>query len=220
MPASGQADHLVRLQRQPPARPLHRQLDRRVERRLARRRSPSAGPGNGAKSQPSSSAGSIPGCGQTSFSSSPLRWTTSVPALGLTHSQSMPGDAGKRAVALDRDPEAARVERIDQRRVELQHRLAAGDHDQPRSSPPPHSAATCRRAPRHRRTCRRPRRPCRRNRCRRNCTAPSRGPARAPTTVAAGKAQEHRAAARLHALALQGQEAFLDRVGSWRPRLA
>ena len=32
--------------------------------------------------------------------------------------------------------------------------------------------------------------------------------------IAAGKAQEHRAAARLHALALQRQEGFLDRVGS------
>ena len=31
--------------------------------------------------------------------------------------------------------------------------------------------------------------------------------------VAAGKAQEHRAAARLHALALEGEEAFLHGVG-------
>src|SRR5258705_118673 len=31
--------------------------------------------------------------------------------------------------------------------------------------------------------------------------------------IAAGKAQEHRPAARLHALALQGQKRFLDRVG-------
>ena len=45
------------------------------------------------KSQPSRSAGSIPCCGQTSFSSSPDRCTTSVPAFGLMHSQSMPGVA-------------------------------------------------------------------------------------------------------------------------------
>jgi hypothetical protein len=45
------------------------------------------------KSQPSRSAGSIPCCGHTSFSSSPERWTTSVPAFGLMHSQSMPGVA-------------------------------------------------------------------------------------------------------------------------------
>jgi hypothetical protein len=46
-----------------------------------------------AKSHCSSSAGSIPACGHTSFSSSPERWTTSVPALGLMHSQSIPGVA-------------------------------------------------------------------------------------------------------------------------------
>ena len=83
------------------------------------------------KSQPSSSSRSIPSCGHTSFSSSPWRWTTSVPLLGLMHSQSMPGTRRQRAVALDRDPEAAAVQRVDQRRVELQHRLAAGDDDQP-----------------------------------------------------------------------------------------
>ena len=49
---------------------------------------------------------SIPSCGHTSFNSSPLRWTTSVPALGLMHSQSSPGTAGKRPVALDRDLES------------------------------------------------------------------------------------------------------------------
>ena len=59
------------------------------------RRSPSAGPGNGRIPNVRARLGSMPACGQTSFSSSPLRWTTSVPALGLMHSQSSPSTAGK-----------------------------------------------------------------------------------------------------------------------------
>ena len=77
------------------------------------------------------SAGSTPACGQTSFSSSPLRWTTSVPALGLMQSQSIPSIAGKRSVALHRDAESARRGALDQGAIELEHRLAAGDDDQP-----------------------------------------------------------------------------------------
>jgi len=37
----------------------------------------------------------------------------------------------KRPVAFHRDPEAALVQRLDQRGVQLQHRLAAGDHHEP-----------------------------------------------------------------------------------------
>ena len=36
----------------------------------------------------------MPDWGHTSFNSSPLRWTTSLPAFGLMHSQSIPGGAG------------------------------------------------------------------------------------------------------------------------------
>ena len=82
------------------------------------------------KSHTASASGSIPACGQTSFNSSPARWTTSVPALGLTQIQSRPAGRGQGAVGLDRDLEAARVERVDQGGVELQQGLAAGDDDQ------------------------------------------------------------------------------------------
>src|SRR3546814_16227548 len=37
---------------------------------------------------------------------------------------------GQRAVGLDRDLEAARVERRDQRVIDLEHRLAPGEHDE------------------------------------------------------------------------------------------
>ena len=53
-----------------------------------------------------------------------------APAFGLTQIQSMPARAALRAVGLDRDLEAARVQRVDERRVELQQRLAAGAHDE------------------------------------------------------------------------------------------
>jgi hypothetical protein len=36
---------------------------------------------------------SSPGCGHTTFTSSPERCTTSLPALGLMHSQSIPAGA-------------------------------------------------------------------------------------------------------------------------------
>ena len=105
------------------------------------------------------------------------------------------------------------MQRRDQRRVELEHRLAAGDHHQPfvpTLAPQPldlagELAGTGELAP-----------------------ALAVGPDEigvaesalrggavglAPgPQVAAGKAQEHRAAARLHAFTLEGQEAFLDGV--------
>lgn len=46
------------------------------------------------KPQPSTASRSVPACGQTSFSSSPERCTVSLPALGLIHTQSMPGCTG------------------------------------------------------------------------------------------------------------------------------
>ena len=55
--------------------------------------------------------------------------TSSAPAFGLTQIQSMPGRRLDRPVGLDRDLETARVHRIDQRVVELQQRLAAGEDD-------------------------------------------------------------------------------------------
>ena len=54
-----------------------------------------------------------------------------MPALGLTQIQSSPRVAGSVPLRLGRDPKAARMQRVDQRRVELEHRLAAGDHHQP-----------------------------------------------------------------------------------------
>src|SRR6185312_14562194 len=53
-----------------------------------------------------------------------------VAALGT---DAQPVDAGRRlerAVGLDRDLEAARMELLDQRRIDLQQRLAAGQHDE------------------------------------------------------------------------------------------
>ncbi len=127
----------------------------------------------------------------------------------------MPGVAGKRPVALHRDPEAALVKRVDQRRVELEHRLAAGDHHQPallarRPTALRHGAASCIGAGELAAALA----------VRADeigvAEAALRGRAvllAARPQIAAGKAQEHGAAAGLHALALKGQEAFLDRVG-------
>ena len=133
--------------------------------------------------QRSSSAGSIPSCGHTSFSSSPERWTTSVPAFGLTQIQSMPGVAGKVPLVSTATRKPRPCSASTSARVELEHRLAAGDHHQPLVfALAPQLLDLRRRAPPPRRTCRRPRRPCRRNRCRRSGIARRRGPPRAPTT--------------------------------------
>ena len=88
---SGQPDHLVRLKAQAPFRAAPSPA-RSPPRPPPRASSQSIGwTRKWSKSQLSSSAGSIPACGHTSFSSSPERWTTSVPAFGLTQIQSMPG---------------------------------------------------------------------------------------------------------------------------------
>ena len=71
-----------------------------------------------------------PSCGQTNFNSSPERWTTLVPALGLTQIQSMPAVAGKVPLVSTATRKPA-MKRIDERDVELEHRLSAGDHHQP-----------------------------------------------------------------------------------------
>ena len=57
------------------------------------------------------------------------------PALGLTQIQSMPSGGSQRAVGLDGDLEARLVQRADERRVDLQQRLAAGAHDERRAAP-------------------------------------------------------------------------------------
>ena len=72
----------------------------------------------------------MPVCGQTSFNSSPERWTTSVPALGLMQSQSIRSFAGKVPLLSTATPEAARDEAPRSAPIELQHRLAAGDDDE------------------------------------------------------------------------------------------
>ena len=122
-----------------------------------------------------------------------------------------PGRRGQRAVGLHRDFEAARVERVDQRRVELEHRLAAGDHDQRAFAPGPQRRHLVRQFARR--------------------IAPAilaihadeigvaeralrvRTVLLAPAPqIAAGEPEKHRPPPRLHAFALEGQEDFLDRI--------
>jgi hypothetical protein len=71
----------VRLQRQPPARSLHHHGDARLAIRLRARIVERLEQMIG-EVQPSTSAGSIPAWGQTSFNSCPERWTTCDPARG------------------------------------------------------------------------------------------------------------------------------------------
>ncbi len=97
-----------------------------------------------------------------------------------------PVEAGRRrlrAVGLDRDREAAGVERVDQRGVELEQRLAAGADDEAVVGVgAPRRGDRRGEASRHRRTCRRRGRRCRRNRCRRSCRPRPRGRPRARST--------------------------------------
>src|SRR3546814_6742935 len=53
-----------------------------------------------------------------------------APRLGADAHPVDRGMRGQRAVGLDRDLEAARVERRDQRVIDLEHRLAPGEHDE------------------------------------------------------------------------------------------
>ena len=134
--------------------------------------------------------------------------------MGLTQIQSIPGVAGKRSVGFDGNAETATMQRVDELAVELEHRLAAGDHDQaPLALWSPErldvarklvgagelAAALTVRADEVRiaETALR----------RRAILLPPR------PQIAPGEAQEHRAATRLHALPLEGEEAFLDGVG-------
>ena len=117
------------------------------------------------------------------------------------------------AVALDRNLEARAVQRLDQRIIDLQHRLAAGEDDI--ALLPPFAPE----ALRHR------------GKLPRGCIfravfaigadeiriaepADRLFPILLPPRpeVAPGKAQKNSAAARSHALALQGQEQLLDRI--------
>ena len=125
-----------------------------------------------AKSQLSSSAGSIPGCGQTSFSSSPRRWTTSVPALGLMHSQSIPGAAASVPLLSTaiRNPRACSASISASSSCSIGSPPVITTSRSSASLAPQRCDMVGQRA-RHRRTCRRPARRCRRNRCRRNCIA-------------------------------------------------
>ena len=160
----------------------------------AARRNPSAAPGNARNPRFRSRPGSIPACGHTSLSSSPARWTTSVPALGLTHSQSIPGDR-RQACRCSRPRLESRARASASTSAESSWSIGSPPvtTTSRASSPSPHSASMCvgeRR--RRRRTCPRPRRRCRRNRCRRNCIAALARSCLAPRPqIAAGKAQEH-----------------------------
>ena len=135
-----------------------------------------------AKPSASRSAGSRPACGKTSFNSSPERCFRSVPALGLTQTQSIAAGTGRVplvsiAMVKPRACKAA-ISGV----VDLQHRLAAGEHDEIRAGVAGSRARTRPQAPRRSRSGRRRRRPCRRSRCRRSGSGRRRGPARAPTT--------------------------------------
>ncbi len=67
------------------------------------------------------------------MSSWPLHCRNGAPAFGLTQIQSMPPCGVLRAVCFDGDVETVLVDRVDQRRIELQQWLAAGeDHKAPR----------------------------------------------------------------------------------------
>ena len=127
----------------------------------------------------------------------------------------MPSGGSMRAVGLDGDLEAPRVQRVDQGGVELQQRFAAGADDVAVAlAAAPSARRWRRRVPRA--VANRPpprRRRCRRNRCRR--TGRSRVGAvllAAGPEVAAGKAAEHGRAARMRALALKCKEDFLYRI--------
>ena len=137
--------------------------------RRPRRRA--AGSGGARTPSVSISSRSLPGCGQTSFSSSPRRCTTSLPALGLMHTQSI---AGMRR---------ARCRCSRSRCGNLRHAAHRPAHRRPGASarrrsarrsgasrPSPNAPRPPRPAQLHRRSGRRRRRPCRRSRYRRSGT--------------------------------------------------
>ena len=153
----------------------------------------------------------MPGCGQTSFSSLPDRWTTGLPALGLTQIQSIPGGAAIVPLVSTAISKPRAWSASINAASSCSKRLAAGDHDQPAVALGPQAFDLLGQ--------------------RVGLVAPAilaihadeigvaEGAARGRAVllapgpqVAAGKAQEDRAAAGLHAFALQGEEDFLDRV--------
>ncbi len=84
-----------------------------------------------------------------------------------------------RAVGLDADLEAARMQRVDQGRIDLQQRLAAGQHHVAvLASRRSIARRWCRRVPRPRHSGRPACRRCRQNRCRRTGRSRWRGPVR------------------------------------------
>jgi hypothetical protein len=105
------------------------------------------------------------------------------------------------------------MKRIDQRRVELEHRLTAGHHDQPPLGPfpPQRFDMTGEHLGRLEFAAARPIGPDEIRIAEITLRRRAVGLAPAPQ-IASGEAEEHGAAARLHALALQRQERFLDRV--------
>ena len=120
---------------------------------------------------------------------------------------------GKRSIRLDCNAEAALMKRIDKLAIELQHRFSTGDHDQSPVAPfAPQSLDVGGKL----------------GGLSELATAVAVGadeirvaeialgarpvPLAARPQIAAGKAQEDRAAARLHALPLEGEKAFLDGV--------
>ena len=203
----------MRLERQAPFRPLHRQANRRVDRPLA----------VGAVHRLDQEMAEIPafelgridsvlGPDQLQFVARAL--DDLGPGLGADADPVEPADRRQRAVGLDRDSEAALVQRVDQRAVELKHRLAAGHHRQPllRARTPQCRDMIGERVRVGELAAALP------------VGADEIGVAEialrlrpvllAPRPqIAPGEAQEHRPAARLDALALQRQERFLDGVG-------
>ena len=125
---------------------------------------------------------------------------------------------GLRAVGLDRDLEAAGVQRVDQAVVELQQRLAAGaHHKRPRARHAPRAASAramrVGQRRRRRRTARRRGRRCPRSRCRRSWqTACARSSSRPVHRLQPAKRQNTAGRPALRALALQRVEDLLDRV--------
>src|SRR5438067_10850365 len=124
-----------------------------------------------------------------------------------------PRSRRKRSVCFDGNAETAAMQRIDKRAVELEHRLAPGDHDQaPLAFRSPQRLDAARKLVRAGELaaalavgadkigiaeCALGRRPILLT---------------ARPQIAPGEAQEHRAAAGLHALPLEGEKAFLDGV--------
>ena len=212
------AQQLVRLERQPPARPRHHQRHRGRRGSRPPRHRRAAGSGGCAKSQRSNASRSVPACGQTSFSSSPDALDDRRSRLGA---DADPVDARDAPAACRCSRSRSRSRRACSASTSASSTCSIGSPPvsttkRGRSARAPDAPRPPRPARRHRRTCRRPRHRCRRNRCRRSGRPRSRGPARAPTRGCIRRSARTPRAARVHALALQRQEHLLDRVAHAR----